>query len=1255
MNKIYMWAWTISILAPSSIVSAIELADQPLFLSVPLAPNLIVTLDTSASMSAAHTPDALTNIDGSARYKSSYFNPMYYNPSHVYSPPRRHDGTLASTSFTKAWINGFDPTRGYGDLSTEYKPTEQYVLTASGTTNTGQDFTGGTNPFAQATSTSHSYNCNVSFVDDGKEDRIKINSGCSGKFAFITNGTKLTVTGSDRAGTYIVDEVGNNFVEVGTKWSNDLNNRNVILSWSITGSSVDPAYYYRFYTEMGVPQPASCDSTKDDDDCYIAVKVSTTSGPGTKDINGDGLINAADKDELQNFANWYSFYRVRSLAMATAADLSFWDVPADTRVAWQNLTTCNTFVGNACTGRSGTNYPNYIKEFTGTHRSNFYKWLFDLKVEGTTPLRMATQRAGQYIKTPPNTINDPYAEFPQVSVGTVFSCRKNFHILMTDGEWNTFGESDLLTYGNLDGDLGKPYYDDVSNSLADVIYYYWKEDLRPTLTNNVPKSFKVNSDESVSDGTSTVVLSRTNNPKNNPADWQHMTTFTMALGMTGTLTDPVWGGSTYAGAYSRIVTGADTWTDSNSTSTKKVADLWHGAINSRGQFFSTEDPQAMRVAFKAILNSIDQDVASAAGLSTNSTSITTGSVLFQARFSPREWSGQLLAYPINSSGSAKGTLGAPTWDASTKMTSRNTEKISTWVPGVGGRAFEWSNLTTSQQAYLNTNILGVVDAKGSDRVDWLRGDTSKEQRFGGVFRDRKTTILGDIANSDLVYTHTETFGYDSPEFTAVSPEGDSYKAFLATKTSRPSMVYAGANDGMLHAFTGDKTLGGYEKFAYVPNAVYEKLSALPDPGYAHQYYVDGVAVVADAYMDSWKTVLVSGLAKGGKAVFALDVSDPLNFDPTTDVLWEKSSEDSGYVNLGHIYGKPKVVKISAGWVAIFGNGYNSATGKASLFVVKLADGTVLKEIIVDASGPDNGLSEPALVDTNGDKVMDIAYAGDLKGNMWKFDLNTFTSPYKLFEAGTAQPITTVPTWGSSPDTDIGGVMVYFGTGRYLGDVDVTDTSSQSFYGIWDRGETVNKAALQEQTILGEEKSASGRLLRKTTDNEVIWAGDNAELGWYMNFSSGERVVKRSILSLGWLLFTTTIPKDDRCEAGGDSWFFILDPKTGKRPSITAVDVNKDDIFDKNDELSDGAAPSAAKSEMGILSSTLMVGYEEKASFDALTDMVGGAQEGLSNKGAGFSSATNGDIQVDKFRENKPFEPPTTPPLGVNRVYWRQIQ
>lgn len=1261
----YKWIGLAAIL--STPAGAIDLADIPLFLTTPLAPNLFVTLDTSGSMEAAHTPDSSSSLDGTKRYKSSDFNPMYYNPAVKYDLPRKFDGTYATTSFTAAYINGYDTSKGSVNLETNYKATKNYALTSS-----SQTFAGGTNPFTGTTTppgVTYSYTgCVVNFNDrGGSPDRIEIQSGCSGAFAnFPTSGsTSITVSGSARAGTYTGTYDTTSRVVVGNVWPNDLNSQTVGLTWVQPGVPVttNPAYYYRHYTSAGVALPAGCDGTKTDDDCYIAVKVDGSSGPAVQDLNGDGVINISDADERQNFANWYSFYRVRTLAMVTAADIAFWDVPSTTRIAWQNLNTCTSFAATGCSGRSSTVYPSYLKEFSGTHRDNFFKWLFDIKTASGTPLRMAAQRVGEYVKQVPTSgANDVFAEFPQSSIGTRYSCRKNFHILMTDGEWNSSGspgETGIRSYGNLDGSLADPYSDGVSGSLADVIYDYWANDLRSDLANNVPKSYAVDANETVTSGATSVVLARDNNPKNNPADWQHVVTFTMGLGLSETLKDPVWAGSTYAGGYASLVTNQDQWTDSSSSTTKKIYDLWHGALNSRGQFFSTEDPNEMRVAFATILNAIDADVSSASGLSTNSASIQTDSVVFQGRFRPRDWSGELLAYPIASGG----TLGSPTWNASAKISSRNVNKIMTWVPGVGGQSFSWSNLNAGQKILLNKDIVGTTDTLGDERVDWLKGSTALEVRNGGTFRNRTTSVLGDIVNSDLVYSAAEDLRYGSVAFTAVASEGGTYAAFVATKASRPSMVYAGANDGMLHGFTAHPTTGGDELFAYVPNAIYSKLSALTDPGYAHQYYVDGPASVGDAYIGgTWKTVLASGLGKGGRAVFALDVSDPANFN-TSHVLWEKSDQDTGFTNLGYVYGKPRTVRISSGWVTIFGNGYNSSAGKASLFVLNATNGTVLAEIVVD-NGPSNGLSEPTLVDANGDNIVDYAYAGDLAGNMWKFDLTSLTTSYKLFAAGATQPITAPPTWGASPDPATGGRMVYFGTGQYLGETDKTNLAVQSIYGIWDKGASATKAQLQAQTITTE-VLRSGRTVRTTSSETVEWTGAPAELGWYMDMTlsgspAGERFAKQPRLALGWLQFTTLIPNEDRCESGGNSWYYILNPLTGAKPTVAAVDLNKDGVFNSDDEMPDGSAPAAAKSQIGILSSPLVISHSTSSSWDAFAEMLGGAGDAGGANGAtgsSYTSGSSGNVGTELIREaGSPLTPP--PPGGgggVSRVFWRQIQ
>ena len=264
-----------------------------------------------------------------------------------------------------------------------------------------------------------------------------------------------------------------------------------------------------------------------------------------------------------------------------------------------------------------------------------------------------------------------------------------------------------------------------------------------------------------------------------------------------------------------------------------------------------------------------------------------------------------------------------------------------------------------------------------------------------MFRNRSGK-LGDIINSDPHYVKNENFGYNI----LPSDEGLSYSAFLLDKNDRTAMIYAGANDGMLHGFDAAT---GQEKLAYVPNAVWPNLPLLTNPAYTHKYFVDGSPTAWDAYWGtSWKTVLVGSLGAGGKAVYALDVSNPNTFG-NSNVLWEFTHADMGYV-----MGNVTVARFADdNYWAVFGNGYASTSGKAVLYMVRVdAPGTV-KMIEVDNAG--NGLSTPTLVDSDGDRIIDMIYAGDLKGNVWKFDVsgsNTSTWKSAYLQGSTSEPLFT---------------------------------------------------------------------------------------------------------------------------------------------------------------------------------------------------------------------------------------------------------
>lgn len=1168
-NKLFYFG--LGLLLMPGLGKAISLSDTPLFLTAPVAPNIVMTLDDSGSMAWGYVPDTISGTSGTRRYASSDFNALYYNPAVKYDIPTRKDGVAYTTSWTSARRNGFDSSRGTVDLSNNYRVTVIYYNDTAG--------------------------------DSSNYDGPGI--------------------GGSRA-----------------------------------------AYYYRY-----LPGSTGCSpANKTNDSCYTLVRVGTASD----------VTTGTNAQKRQNFANWYSFYRTRALSTVSAAMSAAGQIgDSEARLAWQSInctiyTCCNSLTSGTCSGYSGGSVDNRIRDLTPAHRTTFYNFLQRFSSEGGTPLRSAMVRAGNYYQTSAG-LNNPYLEHPQVdTTGEVLACRKNFHIMMTDGIWNTdtdatigLGNQDNSGYVFPDGTgytPTAPYADANSNSLADIAFYYWRNDLRTDLDNKVPLYRPDTS------GTST---DQYWNARNNPANWQHMVNFTVGLGLTSTMVDPVWGGDSYSGDFAALNAGSKNWpATGTNVSPGNVYDLWHAAIDSRGQFFSVEEPSSMTTAFRTILNAINANVSAAAGLSSNSTSVQTDSLLFQARFDPKNWGGELLAYPVLPDGSLATTY---LWDAGAKVSaSRDPAKVFTWVPGSGGEVFNWVNLSSAQQTLLNTNLLGTADTNGNDRLSWIKGDTTKEVRFGGIFRNRVKTVLGDIINSDLVYTAKEDYGYGLTSFGGSAIEKSDYTTYLTYKAGRPTMVYAGANDGMLHGFRADtSSSGGNELLAYIPNAVYSNLSGLTDPGYAHKYFVDAPPGIGDAYFGTgtlplgWKTLLVGGLGKGGKAVYALNITNPAGFSKN-DVLWEKSATDSGFGNLGHVYGKPKVARISSGWVAIFNNGYNSATGAASLFVVDIGTGSVLAEIVADdGSLGENGLSEPALIDTDGDRIIDYAYAGDLKGNMWKFNLSTLaaTPDYKLFQAQSStvgvQPITSAPIWGKSPDGT--GVMVYFGTGKYLGMTDVSDTSQQSFYGIWDKGSAVSsRSDLQEQKISKQETNPSGFVLRETTDNSVDYTG--GKLGWFMDLghlAPGERVVVKPSLAFSWLVFVSVVPKDDRCEAGGDSWFFVLDPLTGKKPDILAMDVDDDLAFTSADALSDGTtAPSAKKSTIGILSRPVFYTIGSTgSSFDYFSEMSGGSGDvgGTGTSGTSVTSGSSGATDSTGMQDRGSGGPSTPPGTPTNRIYWMQIQ
>lgn len=546
---------------------------------------------------------------------------------------------------------------------------------------------------------------------------------------------------------------------------------------------------------------------------------------------------------------------------------------------------------------------------------------------------------------------------------------------------------------------------------------------------------------------------------------------------------------------------------------------------------------SLRQAFESIAKKAE---GSASSFASNSTKLDAGARTFQAQFvtgQNREWAGRLYAYDVNA------TTGALTqaWSAA--------DQFPVWGP---------TNATTNARKIFYNNggslaaFEGSVNGLSAAVVNYLRGDRSGEKSNGGTFRNR-LSLLGDIVNSQPVYVGAPNSRlYMKSTFAGSS----NYASFASVQATRTPVVYVGANDGMLHAFNASS---GKELFAFVPTEGMAKLSGAlkyTDPAYEHTYTVDGAMTAADWYDGAnWRTALVGTMGRGGKTVFALDVTNPAS--PT--LMWEVND-----AALGNNLGQPIVSQVADGqWKVLLGNGPNSSDGIAKLVVINMSNGSM--STISTATGSDNGLSGINAWSAAGNGLVDTVYAGDLKGNMWRFKLSTGTASL-LFAAGATKPITAAPLVAVNPKTL--QTWVFYGTGRYLNSADRANKNVQTWYGLIDKGSTISGAGGLEQVSVLNEGKVGGYDVRVI--ERVATTGED---GWYMNLlpssgtAAGERMVVPNFFQGLTLIGTTRIPDSaDVCSPTGKGYTMAIDPFTGGRLSGGFFDANGDGVIDSKDSL-----------------------------------------------------------------------------------------
>jgi len=405
---------------------------------------------------------------------------------------------------------------------------------------------------------------------------------------------------------------------------------------------------------------------------------------------------------------------------------------------------------------------------------------------------------------------------------------------------------------------------------------------------------------------------------------------------------------------------------------------------------------------------------------------------------------------------------------------------------------------------------------------------------------------------------------------------------------------------------------GYVPSELFSSAASDGLHYLTDPAYTHRYSVDLRASIADAYIRTktagsinWKTVLIGGLRGGGRGLFALDVTDPTSFSesgasPANTVMWEFTSADDA--DLGHTFSQPSIVPLAGSgnsirWGVVVGNGYNDlGSGEAKLFILFLEAGldgtwTAGSDYIeistgVGSTSDRNGLSTPAVIDTDGDGLADRAYAGDLRGNMWAFDLSgsntgqwkvaykTGNTPKPLFVAPAGQQVTSTPVIVRNSEiptasNNAPNTLVIFGTGQYLTTADTLTTGVQSMYGVWDAGDKERDRSDLVEQVIGLGSSDGGAVGRTLTDNSVDYQYSH---GWYMDLpDSGERVVTDPVIRGNLLFFNTMTPDANPCESGGSGWLMVADWTNGGVPSEVSFDLNNDSILDTEDTINGVAA------------------------------------------------------------------------------------
>ena len=980
--------------APSPITPT--LAESPLNSQNPVKPNVMFTMDDSGSMANYYLPDYVGETsgmcrDGSACGKATntsfptqmdppiasfQFNHLYYNPGETYSVGQREDrADLIYDKSGGAWTQVLtDPFNKYPAAST------------SAATNLAP--TSGTPTKALSTATDR-YPDTIWCIKSTNSSADWATADTDGSVC-RRNGRKYLAGGSGANKTLAI-EAGYNYPNSSNPPPGSCPSN---TKCQFTNGYM--VYGYPYYYNISSVQfcsgkdangwgasgcVAKWDSSATPPHKYVSYGGGFNATAFTRvDITPSGFVRngappvAINSDngrtyaqEMANFATWYAFSRTRLNALKTAGGIGFAALELDpahihTRIGFNTL---NSYQSKWLP----------IQEFSPLNRSSWFNNFYSVQPSSTTPSVDAMWRVGEYFSNRGTTAGLTSTQAADPLDKDTGKCQPNFHLLSTDGYWNqTVG-----SYTGLAGSIGNsdatpvptlpvantgtgftpgqpfplPYHEgsgtnSMSNGMADVAMYYWIHDLRPLLADK---------------------------GKDSIAPWQHVTFYGLSIGAEGTI------------PYAPNPPAGVVWPKPASLTPAAIDDLWHAAVNSRGKYF---DAQTSRELGESIVNSLsdftDQEgTGTGVGLAGAQLSVTN-QYAYMTRYQIGIW-GDVKKYkldidtgilPVDADGhplnaaiwSAATQLDAQAavigsvngWDTNRKIITRN-DVSKAVVP------FRLDSLSATQQSSLNAGWYGVLPQPTSQSVlNFLRGDQSLEGVDTTSFRTR-SHILGDVVYSGAVPVGPPNLPY-------IDAGNPGYEKFVNDNASRAAAVYVGANDGMVHAFDDTATNGGKETWAYIPMALFSggdpndsahapsaafQIGSLTYrrggiPLFAHKFFVNATPRAWDVDFgntnvsnasgppssgNDWRTVLIGGLGAGGRAVYALDVTNPVALSDTEAsiaksgrALWEFTAPDLGYV-----FDQPTLVKTYAyGWVVLVASGYNNPGGKGYLYVLNPRNG-----------------------------------------------------------------------------------------------------------------------------------------------------------------------------------------------------------------------------------------------------------------------------------------------------------------------------